>query len=129
MSTQVHRGVILESALESLNRQFPGETFSPRRLMVGRGSDLQWVYHEFDAVSDDGRIVGLIDDKPWLTRSGQVASARVAELYQKLYLLGLTSAQYRLLVFTDRDSFLGFGRESDGKLGPGTKLIYAAANA
>jgi hypothetical protein len=80
--------------------------------------------YEFDAVSDDGTTVAIIDDKPWLSGRGEKAAGRVADLYQKLYFLGLAWAETKLLIFTERDAYLGFGQESDGKLAKGIKLHH-----
>ncbi|MEW6141586.1 MAG: hypothetical protein AB1597_00305 [Chloroflexota bacterium] len=109
---------------DALVREFPGRTFAPKSLSIGRKSDLLQAKYEFDAVSDDGTVVAIVDDGPGLSGDGERDAGRVATLYQKLYFLTLTTAITKWLVLTDRDAYLGFSQESDGKLAKGIKLHH-----
>jgi len=109
---------------EELSKTIPGAVFRPKRLPLGRKADGLMAYHDFDAVSDDGTVAVLIDEDRWLSGDGERNAGRVSALYQKVYFLSLTTAITKLLVLTDRDTYLGFGRESDGRLPEDVKLWH-----
>jgi hypothetical protein len=109
-----------------LSRIFLGVLFKPARVALGRTSDGLTVYHEFDAVSEDRTVVAIIDNAPWLYGEGERDAARVSMLYHELYLLSLTTAISKLLVLTDRSTYLGFGQESDGLISKDIKLVHIA---
>lgn len=111
--------------LQDLERTFH-QAFNPKSLDIGRKANGLKAYHEFDAVSEDGRIIAIVDNHTWLRKNGRPCNDRIAKLYQAILFLSMAWAERKLLVLTDHDTYLGFGQESDGKLPKGVELYHAA---
>ena len=89
-----------------------GKTFSKQSLNVGIKKDGTNAKHEFDAVSDDGKIVVEIK-----THSGKASAGKIKSAYTDVYFLSLfKGAEQKILFLTDKDFCGAFQRISDGKL-------------
>jgi hypothetical protein len=80
--------------------------------------------HEFDAVSEDRKIVCGIKTASWKTSSGKRGSGKVHGAYAELYFLDHVDAEARYLVLTDPEFFENLKRDSEGKLATGIELLY-----
>jgi len=101
---------------KELEKDYPGHTFTEKKLPLRRKRDGTYAVHEFDAVSEDSSIVASIKSHSWLTSGGNVPSGKIGEIYQSLYFLSLVDAKTKLLILTDRGTYEGFLRVSDGKV-------------
>jgi len=80
---------------------FKGTSFSDRKLTLKWGGQFS-----FDAVSEDGKIVGLISTSAARTAGGKAAIAKFQKLKaDALYLLNVNDAGQLLMIFTE-DSML-----------------------
>ena len=89
--------------------------------------DLTWGgKFKFDAVSEDGKIIGSISTSAAKTASGKPSSGPFHKIHSDtLYLLHANSATKRLLIFTEKDMQEHFIREQEsGRLPPGVDLIH-----
>lgn len=94
---------------ESLSKEF-GVKFRKRRLPLKTGK----VWREFDAVSDDSRIVAEIkSDKH--TEKGYPTTRFPRAMLACRY-LELVEADKKLMIFTDRRFYERFRQDSDGLL-------------
>ena len=80
--------------------------------------------HEFDAVSEDGVIVGRIKTASWKTSRLRRGSGKVQGAYTELYFLDHVPAQQRCLILTDPEFFECFSRETRGRLATGLALLH-----
>ena len=75
--------------------------------------------HEFDAVSDDGRIVVSIKANSGLTSGGNHPTGKVATCLNEVYFLTLVDADVRLLALTNPAFHTIFTRITAGQIAPG----------
>lgn len=80
--------------------------------------------HEFDAVSDDGKIVAGIKSSSGKTTGGKGPSGKKHSAYEELYFLSLIEADKKLLVLTDPEFFKLFSSDAEGKIAPGIELLF-----
>src|SRR2546428_707934 len=81
--------------------EFCGATFTKRVLRIGTRADGLPATHEFDAVSEDGRIVASVKASSGKTSGGNVPSGKLKDAFTELHFLGLAAAQRKILVLTD----------------------------
>lgn len=75
-----------------------GQPFETKRLpMQGRGQ------FEFDAVSENGLIVGNISTATSTTHRGSVASGKKSKIRADCLMLNLVNARSKLLILTEQD--------------------------
>lgn len=98
--------------------------FDKRKLAVGLRHDGSESYHEFDAVSADGRIVVSIKASSGPTSGGNVPDGKIKGAYAELHFLGLVDAPERYLVLTDQEFYRIFSSVSEGKLPPLVELLH-----
>ena len=91
-----------------------GQRFAPVVLPLAPGGT-----HEFDAVSDDARIVVSIKANSGLTSGGNHPTGKVATCLNEVYFLTLVDADVRLLVLTNPDFHTIFTRATAGQIAPG----------
>ena len=80
--------------------------------------------HEFDAVSEDKKIVCGIKTASWTTSGGKRGSGKIQGAYAELYFLNLVEAGQKYLVLTDNEFYEKLKNDSRGKLAPDTDLLY-----
>jgi len=80
--------------------------------------------HEFDAVSQDEKIVCAIKTASWKTSGGKRGSGKIQGAYSELYFLDHINAEQRYLVLTNKLFFDGLSRDTRGKLTEGIGLLY-----
>ena len=80
--------------------------------------------HEFDAVSQDRKIVCAIKTASWKTSGGKRGSGKIQGAYSELYFLDHIDADERYLVLTNKPFFDGLSRDTRGKLAEGLGLLY-----
>ncbi len=80
--------------------------------------------HEFDAVSEDRKIVCGIKTASWTTSGGKRGSGKVQGAYAELYFLSHVEAEQKHLVLTDHEFFENLRRDSQGKLAPDIDLLW-----
>lgn len=83
-----------EYVRKSLQERF-GTKFHKRVLDLMTGG-----HHEFDAVSDDGKIVASIKATSGKTASGKIPAGKFNNALAEIYYLSLVDAPTRLLVLT-----------------------------
>ncbi len=91
-----------------------GQRFAPVVLPLAPGGT-----HEFDAVSDDRRIVVSIKANSGLTSGGNHPTGKVATCLNEVYFLTLVDADVRLLVLTNPGFHAIFTRATAGQIAPG----------
>lgn len=94
-----------------------GRGFVPRVLPLAPGGT-----HEFDAVSNDRRIVASIKANSGLTSGGNHPTGKVATCLNEVYFLTLVDAEERLLVLTNPDFHAIFIRATAGQIARGIKV-------
>ncbi len=106
-----------------LPAQFKGISFSVRKLTLKWGGQFA-----FDAVSEDGKIVGLISTSAAHTASGKAAIAKFHKLKaDALYLLNVNGADQLLMVFTEDSMFNHFERQKkSGRFPPEINFLLAS---
>ncbi|HEV7649657.1 MAG TPA: hypothetical protein VGP26_16045 [Actinophytocola sp.] len=111
----------LTSAIEDEVRHRLSElyqnSFHRRRLQLQTGGE-----HEFDAVSDNGRIVASI--KTASTAGGRHPSGRVVNCFAELYFLSLVRARRRLLVLTSPEFHELFRTVAQDKVAAGIEIVH-----
>jgi hypothetical protein len=80
--------------------------------------------HEFDAVSEDKKIVCAIKTASWTTSGGKRGSGKIQGAYAELYFLDHISAEATYLILTDKIFFDNLSREIQGKLSEGLDLLF-----
>lgn len=91
-----------------------GQRFAPRVLRLAPGGT-----HEFDAVSDDGRVVVSIKANSGLTSGGNHPTGKVATCLNEVYFLTLVDADVRLLALTNPAFHAIFTKVTAGQIAPG----------
>jgi hypothetical protein len=99
-----------------------GTSFSGRKLTLKWGGQFA-----FDAVSEDGKIVGLISTSAALTVSGKAAMAKFQKLKaDALYLLNVIGAEQLLMIFTEDSMSKHFEKEKkSGRFPPEIIFMHA----
>lgn len=107
----------------SLPEHFIGACFSGQQLQVKWGGKFA-----FDAVSHDGKIVGLISTSAAHTASGKSATAKFQKLKaDALYLLNVVGAERLFMVFTEKSMLVHFKKErTSGRFPPEIEFIHVA---
>jgi len=80
--------------------------------------------HEFDAVSEDRKIVCGIKTASWKTSGNKRGSGKIQGAYAEIYFLDHADAPEKYLVLTDKEFFDNLQRDIQGKLPPNTALLY-----
>ena len=78
--------------------------------------------HEFDAVSEDGRVVVAIKAASGLTSGGKNPVGKIMTAIAELYFLTLVSAEQRFLVLTNAEFHAILSRKMEGRLAQGLAL-------
>jgi hypothetical protein len=94
-----------------------GSTFSKQMLPLNTGGS-----HEFDAVSDDGRIVASIKAASGRTKTGKYPSGKVNGCLAELYYLSLVDATTRILILTAPGFHEILVKKVEGALAPGISI-------
>lgn len=111
-------GWVLNEFLPSLY----GMPFANRKVLLNWGGRF-----DFDAVSQDGTVVGNISTSSAITASAKLAVGKIQKIKSDtLYLLYAQGASRRLLIFTESDMYRHFEKEvRNGRFPKGVKLIHA----
>jgi hypothetical protein len=100
-----------------------GQPFHPEFLHLTRVKD-RASKHEFDAVSEDRKIVCGIKTASWKTSGGKRGSGKIQGAYAEIYFLDHVEAPDKYLVLTDKEFFENLKRDSRGKLPTNTDLLH-----
>lgn len=105
-----------------LCKRFEGETFTGRKLPLKWGGQFA-----FDAVSEDGKIVGLISTSAARTAGGKAATAKFQKLKaDALYLLHVVGAKRLVMIFTEESMLRHFEKErKSGRFPPEIEFVLA----
>ena len=101
---------------QELTKEF-GVSFKPLDFPLVTGGR-----HEFDAVSEDGRIVGAIKSASGKTAGGRVPAGKIKDAEAELYYLTLVLAPTRMLVLTNPEFYEIMSTRLRGRLAPGLTL-------
>ncbi|GAB6876131.1 hypothetical protein [Thermaerobacter litoralis] len=110
--------VVEDVVRQHLAQQF-GVPFKSRVLKLVAGGT-----HEFDAVSDDGRVVASIKSASGKTSGGKKPAGKINAAVAELYYLTLIDAPIRILVLTSEEFFGIMEKHLRGRLAPGISLMY-----
>jgi hypothetical protein len=102
---------------EKFGRPF-GSEFLPLKRVQGQANT-----HEFDAVSEDRKIVCSIKTASWKTGGGKRGSGKIQGAYAEIYFLDHVDAEQKYLVLTDAEFYQNLKRNLRGRLAPGIGLI------
>jgi hypothetical protein len=80
--------------------------------------------HEFDAVSEDRKIICGIKASSWKTESGKRGAGKIAEAYMEIYFLDHVEAEQKYLVLTDTEFFQNLQKHAKGRLAKGIDLLH-----
>jgi len=86
-----------------------GQRFHRDRLRLISGG-----VFDYDAVSEDGRIVIVVSTSGARTSSGKYGAGKMMKIRSDLYFLLLVQADRRVIVFTEREMLDQFKKELDG---------------
>lgn len=102
---------------------FRGRSFAARQLLLKWGGQFA-----FDAVSDDGTVVGCVSTSESRTASGRSAIGKYQKLKaDALYLLHVLGARQIFLVFTEDSMWNHFRKEQQsGRFPPEIELLYVS---
>lgn len=105
-----------------LPEHFEGTSFSGRKLTLKWGGQFA-----FDAVSQDGKIVGLVSTSAARTAGGKAAIAKFQKLKaDALYLLNVNGAEQLLMIFTEDSMLKHFEKEQkSGRFPPEIAFLLA----
>jgi len=106
---------------ECLAKKF-GRPFSSKFLPLARVQGEAHT-HEFDAVSEDGKIVCSIKTASWKTGGGKRGSGKIQGAYAEIYFLDHVDAEQKYLVLTDAEFYENLKRNLQGRLAPGVNLM------
>jgi hypothetical protein len=107
-----------------LPRLFEGRRFKKLELEIGVKRDGSPAFHEFDAVSEDGRVVASVSCAAGRTSGDRAPTGQSRYAYKEVYFLSRTKASKKILVLADELLFSVFTKESDGKLPEGVGLMH-----
>lgn len=99
-----------------------GQSFNSIFLSLVRVQD-QAHTHEFDAVSEDRKIVCSIKTASWKTGGGKRGSGKIQGAYAEIYFLDHVDADEKYLVLTDSEFYGNLKRNLRGRLAPGIGLL------
>lgn len=99
-----------------LGREF-GINFSSQHLTLTTGGT-----HEFDAVSDNQKIVASIKSAGGKTARGKRPSGKISDSEAELYYLTLVQSDTKLMVFTTPEFYDIMVKRLDGRLASGISL-------
>ncbi len=101
---------------------FAGKSFSGRKLTLKWGGQFA-----FDAVSEDGKIVGLISTSAARTATGNAAIGKILKLKaDALYLLNVRGVEQRFMIFTENSMIEHFEKEKQsGRFPPEIEFLLA----
>jgi hypothetical protein len=111
------RRVVETYVREQLAAEF-GQPFSATVLPLRPGGR-----HEFDAVSEDQRIVASVKAASGLTAGGRNPSGKIKDCLAELYYLSLVQAPIRRLVLTTPAFFEIFTRAIVGAVASGIDVV------
>jgi hypothetical protein len=117
----------LKYEVEPFVRAWLGEKFGQRfhsESLELTGVKQKPARHEFDAVSEDGKIVCGIKTSSWKTSGGKRGAGKIAEAYMELYFLNLVAVEQKYLVLTDHEFYEKLKINSRGKLPPDVDLLW-----
>ena len=99
-----------------------GMSFANRKVLLNWGGKF-----DFDAVSEDGTIVGNVSTSSATTAGAKLAVGKIQKIKSDtLYLLYAQGASQRLLIFTEVDMHRHFEKEvKNGRFPKGVKLVHA----
>ena len=97
-----------------------GRTFAPKPVRLTPGGSF-----DFDAVSDDGKIVACISTSGWKTSSGKGGTGKVQKIRSDMFFLLLArGAKRRVAVFTEPDmAEFWQGEHAKGRLPKSIELL------
>lgn len=99
-----------------LEREF-GVPFRAAVLQLTTGGT-----HEFDAVSQDGRVVAGIKAASGKTSGGRIPVGKIKSAIAELYFLSLVPAARRILVLTNPEFYQILSTRLQGRLAEGLEL-------
>jgi hypothetical protein len=123
---------ILKSKVEDYVREWLKQKFGQpfqAKLLVLSGVQGTPKTHEFDAVSQDGKIICSIKTASWKTSGGNRGSGKIQGAYTELYFLNLVQAREKYLVLSDPEFFRCFTQDCTGRLALGTALLHCSLSA
>jgi hypothetical protein len=118
--TTVIRRTVEPFVRQQLSEEF-GMPFYSRVVALTTGGT-----HEFDAVSEDGKVVAAIKSASGKTAGGNVPAGKIRGVEAELYYLSLASARTRTLVVTDQEFYEMICKRLTGRLAPGLSIRLVA---
>jgi hypothetical protein len=103
---------------EWLQQHF-GVTFSRKKVPIGCDA-----FHQFGAVSDDGKIVAAIRRSSGKTTGNNLPTGKIQLVFKDLHFLSLVQAKTKVLVITDLEFLEIIKAETRGKLPQGVQLLH-----
>jgi hypothetical protein len=85
-----------------------GQRFHRDRLRLSAGG-----LFDFDAVSDDEKIIAVISTSSAKTRRGRSGAGKLMKIRSDVYFLLLVESAERVVVFTEKDMLDRFNREQE----------------
>lgn len=106
-----------------LPHKFPGQIFTRKACQLGWGGS-----HTFDAVSDDGLVVGMVSTSAARTASGKIATGKLHKVYSDaLFLTNVRGARHLLMIFSELSMLeMLRNKQSIADFPPQITLLHAA---
>jgi hypothetical protein len=123
VNTRYLTSAVEDEVRHRLSEQYQ-TSFHRTKLRLQTGGE-----HEFDAVSDNSRIVASIKAAAAPGSGVRDPSGKVVNCFAELYFLSLVRARRRLLVLTSPRFHELFAALAQGKVAPGVEIVHIPLSA
>jgi hypothetical protein len=96
-----------------------GQSFTSTVLELRTGGR-----REFDAVSEDGKVVASVKTHSGLTSGGKNPSGKISSALLEVYFLTLVEADIRVLILTNPSFFSIFDLRTRGQIAPNVQVEH-----
>lgn len=106
---------------EKLSKEFRTD-FEKRKLDVGYRSNGNTITHEFDLVSEDGKVVGEVKSDKYT--ENHYKNTRLPRAFTACRYLEKVNAWKKLMIFTNREFYDHFKEDADGLIDQTIEIRY-----
>ena len=96
-----------------------GTDLTSRKLKIGDPLRSK----KFDGVSSDGKIVAFISTSSGYSKTGKLPTGKINKIYLYCFMMNLTKAERKILLFTNEEFFRIISKETEGFLN-GFELLH-----
>lgn len=100
------------------------QTFSEKKIKIGKKKNGNPAVYKFDAVSENEKIIAGIKSHSGRTGGGNFPRSKAGMTYAEIYFLTLAKANKKLLILTSKEFYDLFIKNSDGKIPKNIEIRY-----